>query len=76
MTVLVTDRGNLRLVPSVSLRPPRPTRAVSVIERLELWAQRHRQRRELQTLSERTLDDIGLSRADVAREADKPFWRG
>jgi uncharacterized protein YjiS (DUF1127 family) len=48
-------------------------RAVEVLER---WGERHRQRRALLDLSEDTLHDIGLSRADVYGEATKPFWRG
>ena len=39
------------------------------------WSERARQRRHLQMLSDRMLQDIGLSRADVEREASKPFWR-
>lgn len=33
-----------------------------------------RQRRELADLDDRTLHDIGVSRADVAREANRSFW--
>lgn len=39
------------------------------------WQQRSRERCDLLSLSERLLRDIGLSRADVEREACKPFWR-
>jgi uncharacterized protein YjiS (DUF1127 family) len=39
-----------------------------------LWHERARQRRHLQHLSEHMLRDLGLSRADVHAEADKPFW--
>ena len=39
------------------------------------WQERLRQRRHLDGLDDRLLKDIGLSRADVAREVDKPFWR-
>lgn len=38
-------------------------------------AERRRQRRLLFTYDERSLGDIGLSRADVWRESDKPCWR-
>jgi uncharacterized protein YjiS (DUF1127 family) len=38
------------------------------------WHERARQRRELLSLSDRELHDIGLSRADAAGEGDKPFW--
>ncbi len=34
----------------------------------------HRQRQTLARLDDRTLADIGLTRADVAQELDRPFW--
>ncbi len=42
---------------------------------LVLWQDRARQRAHLASLDHRMLRDIGLSRADVVREASKPFWR-
>jgi uncharacterized protein YjiS (DUF1127 family) len=39
------------------------------------WWRRTRGRREMMTLDEHQLKDLGLSRMDVAREAGKPFWR-
>ena len=36
---------------------------------------RGRQRRRLRHLDDRLLRDVGLGRADVARETAKPFWR-
>ena len=39
------------------------------------WLERSHQRRALQRLDDRMLRDIGLSRADVAGESAKPFWR-
>jgi uncharacterized protein YjiS (DUF1127 family) len=39
------------------------------------WRDRVRQRRELAQWSDRDLHDVGLSRSDIAYEADKPFWR-
>jgi uncharacterized protein YjiS (DUF1127 family) len=39
------------------------------------WERRARSRRELAELSEYSLRDIGLTRADVVRETSKPFWR-
>ena len=38
------------------------------------WQERARQRRRLAELDDRMLRDIGLSRADVGREVEKPFW--
>ncbi|MSP68570.1 MAG: DUF1127 domain-containing protein [Alphaproteobacteria bacterium] len=43
---------------------------------LSAWADRARQRRALLALDARALRDLGLSSADVAGEAAKPFWRG
>lgn len=39
------------------------------------WIERARQRHALATLDERDLRDIGITRIDAKREADKPFWR-
>jgi uncharacterized protein YjiS (DUF1127 family) len=39
------------------------------------WQQRAHDRRQLQSLSDHMLRDIGLTRADVFAEASKPFWR-
>lgn len=76
MATLVSGQGNLRLVPSIALRPPRARRALSLVERVELWAQRRRERRALMQAPDMVLKDLGLSRADAVHEADKPFWRG
>ncbi len=48
-----------------------PSRAV---EQLLVWDQRSRERRQLAELSSRALDDIGLDRSAMDREAAKPFW--
>ncbi|GJD49299.1 hypothetical protein OPKNFCMD_2029 [Methylobacterium crusticola] len=74
MTSLVAGRGNLRLVPTIALQPPRPRRSTSLVERVELWAERRRERRSLRGCPDGLLKDIGLSRADALREAGKPFW--
>jgi uncharacterized protein YjiS (DUF1127 family) len=43
------------------------------------WIARSRQRRALREIAQRTddhlLKDIGVSREEAFREADKPFWR-
>ena len=39
------------------------------------WMERSRQRRTLANLSDYMLRDIGVSRVDAWREAEKPFWR-
>lgn len=35
---------------------------------------RYQSRRHLAELDDRALKDIGLTRLDVVRETDKPFW--
>ena len=49
--------------------------AVELLRLLMVWQDRERQRRHLRGLGDRMLKDMGLSRADVAHEAAKPFWR-
>jgi uncharacterized protein YjiS (DUF1127 family) len=39
------------------------------------WRRRARERAELAALDERTLADIGLTRADAEFLSNKPFWR-
>ena len=39
------------------------------------WQQRASERHHLKGLDDRLLKDIGITRADVDREVDKPFWR-
>ena len=42
---------------------------------LAQWRHRAVQRRALQAMSEHMLDDIGLTRGQVEREAAKYFWQ-
>jgi uncharacterized protein YjiS (DUF1127 family) len=39
------------------------------------WLRRIESRRELAGLGDPALRDIGITRVDAMREADKPFWR-
>ncbi len=39
------------------------------------WHRRSRDRAKLAMLDDRMLRDIGLTRCDVWREINKPFWR-
>jgi uncharacterized protein YjiS (DUF1127 family) len=43
--------------------------------RIAEWRRRARSRRELMALDGRDLRDILLTRCDVLRESDKPFWK-
>lgn len=49
---------------------------VSAGDTIATWQERRRQRLALESLPDHLLSDIGVSRADVDHEADKPFWRG
>ncbi len=45
------------------------------IDLLVSWWELACQRRDLASLDDRALHDIGLNRVDVEREISKPFWR-
>ena len=45
------------------------------LDMIQLWIDRHHQRRQLAQLSEHMLKDIGLSQADIYSEIHKPFWK-
>jgi uncharacterized protein YjiS (DUF1127 family) len=46
-----------------------------ILALLKAWWQRAYERQELLTLNDQMLRDIGITRCDAMREADKPFWR-
>ena len=50
-------------------------RAAAALRPILTWLERARQRQALLALDEWTLKDIGLTRADVTREGEKPFWQ-
>ena len=59
-----------------------PTRKLLITELLESigplyrrWVDRARQRTEVARMSDREIHDIGVSRAQLWREVNKPFWR-
>ncbi len=47
----------------------------AILDTLLLWQDRATQRSRLNTLDDRMLKDIGVSRAEAVREAAIPFWR-
>jgi uncharacterized protein YjiS (DUF1127 family) len=47
----------------------------AVLTKLVDWQERAEQRHHLAGMDERMRKDIGVSYADVLREADKPFWK-
>lgn len=46
----------------------------SAVAQVARWRKLHHQRMELATLSDDALKDMGLSRADVYEEVERPFW--
>ncbi|MDH1106042.1 DUF1127 domain-containing protein [Pseudomonas otitidis] len=46
----------------------------TLLARLWRWAQLYQQRRDLARASDAMLKDLGLSRADVMHESERPFW--
>ncbi len=48
---------------------------VKAADLVYLWQRRIIERQHLQSLDNRMLSDMGLTRADVAAEARKPFWQ-
>ncbi len=45
------------------------------LDSLFCMVERFRQREALRAMPDYLLKDVGLSRADVEREAEKPFWK-
>ncbi|MGD1879508.1 MAG: DUF1127 domain-containing protein [Kiloniellaceae bacterium] len=48
---------------------------LGLAEILVLWQKRLRDRDALQSMTAGQLMDIGITREDALREAEKPFWR-
>lgn len=48
---------------------------MSFARRISSWIERVRQRQALAGLDDHQLRDIGITRAEAARECEKPFWR-
>lgn len=46
-----------------------------LVQVVRLWRQRSRTRRQLATLDDHQLSDIGVSRSERMAEVGKPFWR-
>ena len=45
-----------------------------IVASLSIWWRIHRDRRQMFAMSDDMLRDVGLSRADVEREFQRPFW--
>jgi len=46
-----------------------------ILDRLLLWHDLAKQRRQLSELDDRLLSDIGIDRIDADQESRKPFWQ-
>jgi|GEM_PF-2151638 len=47
-----------------------------LVQILMKWHQRSLDRHRLANLNDHLLRDVGLTRGDVEREIEKPFWQG
>jgi uncharacterized protein YjiS (DUF1127 family) len=66
------------LPPNLALHQSNSWQSVTALWRfVQLWAERRAQRHALLELADQRhlLEDIGLTRAEVVREAARPFWR-
>lgn len=45
-----------------------------LVRTLRAWRERASSRRDLSQMEDRLLKDIGVSRIEAMREAEKPFW--
>jgi uncharacterized protein YjiS (DUF1127 family) len=52
-----------------------PIRLGAMLALARTWAERRRSRRDLRSLDERLLRDIGLSPGEAQREGAMPFWK-
>lgn len=68
----ISDLRDLDAVPRALPRRPWHARLAAW---LRLGGENARQRRALARLDARLLADVGLTRAEAAREYAKPFWR-
>lgn len=71
-----TIKAAKRLAPNLRRSLPGPTQAlVYLSDLISTWEGRARERRHLAEMSDHLLKDLGISRNDARREAEKPFWR-
>ena len=62
------------LVARSSLLSPLGKTLQSMKNHVLRWQELRRQRRLLAQLSDGALKDLGLSRADIQQETERPFW--
>ncbi len=69
--VLTAPTTTAGVLPSGRARSP----LSAILDRLLLWQERATQRHQLMTMEDHRLRDMGLTRAAIAHEINKPFWR-
>jgi len=67
-------RGRGRQQPLIETIDRIAHRLRNVLVTVEVWCETARQRRALARLDDRMLNDIGLSRDQIFRELERPFW--
>lgn len=70
MSTFSTSRTDVSIRSSAS----RGSTLMRVISMIELAVERRRSRLALMELSDEQLKDIGISRCEAFREANRPFW--
>jgi uncharacterized protein YjiS (DUF1127 family) len=76
-TFIDGSSASRRFFPSGVVNAVRRMSSTGLVVRdtIRVWSERTRQRRQLQSLPDHMLNDIGVSRADIFRECGKPFWK-
>ena len=72
-TAAACSAGNMAARPSVTTQLGRRLR--DMFDVVSTWGERARERRQLLSLDDHALRDIGLTRAEAEDEWRKPFWR-
>lgn len=70
MSTFITSRTDITMRYSAR----RPSTLMRVISMIEGAVERRRSRLALMELSDVQLKDIGISRSEAYREANRPFW--
>jgi len=71
---------NVNCIDTIQVAAPQPTLGLppwitAPLRLLRHWLEIKQQRRRLAQLDDYMLRDIGLTRADVQAEIEKPFWQ-
>lgn len=69
------DKGQEKLMRESCLSSQATGKLQRGLAVLKRWQQNYRTRQQLRHVDERTLKDIGISRADMIEEASKRFWQ-